>query len=190
MIIAECKLESTTPYSQSRPVMVEKKDNESNDDLEKRTWRERVHEDSNTGTIVIPPMAFKNCIDSVAKYRGEKIKGKGSKTYTQKFASGVMVYRGIDLGVKKNDVEGEWFFMSAKGIKGPKCGTRVWRCYPVFRKWSGALQFYISDPDITREVFEAYVRSAGEFIGIGRFRPEVSGFYGKFKLSDFKWTEQ
>ena len=53
-------------------------------------WRERLHVNSD-GYVFIPPMAFKNCISEIAKYRSDKIPGKRNATYTKHFESGVLV---------------------------------------------------------------------------------------------------
>jgi len=42
--------------------------------------------------------------------------------------------------------------------------------------------FYILDEIITKEVFERTLTMAGQFIGIGRFRPQNNGFYGRFEV--------
>jgi len=127
MATAVCKLESISPYSQSKHYEVDKLEKESNQDYEKRTWRERCHADAN-GELFIPPMAFKNSIAEAAKYLSETIKGKGKATYTKHFEAGVMVMEPLPLGIKKADVLGEWLFVPSDGKRGS--GSRVSKCFP------------------------------------------------------------
>lgn len=190
MLVAICSLKSLTPYSQSKPIIAERLKNESADEQEKRIWRERIHVDVETGNAIIPPMVFKNCINEAAGYAKMKIQGKGNSTYKQKFLSGVMVLEGINLNIRPADVIGESFFMSARGIKGNKGGGCVWRTYPVFPKWSGVVEYWISDPDITEQVFRDHLTVAGSFIGIGRFRPQNGGFYGRFAVENIKFEQR
>lgn len=190
MRIARAQLESIAPYSQSRYYESTRQARgsgtiaESPKDYEARTWRERVHVDSE-GHVLIPPMAFKNCLAEIAKYLSVQIPGKGKSTYTKHFEAGVMVLEGLTLPETKDSVEGEWLFVPASGRRGD--GKRVSKCFPVIRKWTGAVTYHVLDDVITAEVFEQHLRDAGNFIGIGRFRPRNNGYYGRFKVNGVAW---
>lgn len=93
---------------------------------------------------------------------------------------------GLPLGVKKDDVEGEWLFVPASGRRGD--GKRVQKCFPLFRTWKGDVTFHILDDVITQQIFEQHLRDAGNFIGVGRFRPRNNGYYGRFKVVGLKWA--
>lgn len=181
-VIAE--LESISPYSQSRHYEVPKLSKERPDDYEKRTWRERMHV-SEEGYVFIPPMAFKNCLSSIAKYIGEQIPGKGKSTFTKHFESGVLVLNSMELSIKKEAVKGEWVFVPADGRRGS--GKRVQKCFPLIPAWSGKIRFHVLDDTITEEVFERHLKQAGQFIGIGRFRPSSNGYYGRFVVRSLEW---
>lgn len=183
---ATVKLVSISHYSQSRYYEAAKLPKEHPADYEARTWRDRLNVNSD-GYVFIPPMAFKNCISEVAKYRGDKIPGKRNATYTKHFESGVLVLAGLTLPIKKEDVPGEWLFVPSDGKRGG--GSRVRKCFPVIAKWEGEIVFHILDETITSEVFQAHLRDAGNFIGLGRFRPSRNGFYGRFRIEKFKWEE-
>jgi len=178
-------LESVTPYSQSRHYEVPKLSKEGNADYENRTWRERLHTNE-SGDVFIPPMAFKNCLSEVAKFLSKQIPGKGKSTYTKHFEAGVMVMEPLPLGVKRDDVEKETYFVPADGRRGS--GKRVTKHFPVIRSWAGDVTFYILDETITAEVFREHLEEAGKFIGIGRFRPRNNGYYGRFKVTKIQWN--
>lgn len=188
MKTATAFLSSVSPYSQSRHVNKDefpKLDKESANDYEKRSWRERLHV-NDEGNVFIPPMAFKNCLAEAAKYLAIQIPGKGKATYTKHVEAGVLVVDPLVLPIKKDEAEGEWLFLPSDGIRGS--GKRVDKCYPVIRKWTGAVQFLIFDDTVTREVFEHILSEAGKFIGIGRFRPRNNGFYGRFNVDKVVWS--
>lgn len=185
MHIAVVKLRSVSPYSQSKVIREDKKDKESSKDFELRTWRERISCDAD-GNCFIPPMAFKNCIASAAKYLALQIPGKGKATYTKHFEAGILVAEPMAMGVKKEAVDGEWMFVPASGKRGD--GKRVWKCFPVFPQWWGEVAFHILDDTITKEVFEQVLEEAGKFIGIGRFRPINNGYYGRFSVESVEWS--
>lgn len=186
MKICTAHLRSIAAYSQSRDHKTPELEREGKDEWEKRTWREKAHVDRN-GMIFIPPMAFKQCLDSTARYLGMQIPGKGKSTYTKHFLSGTLVMDRLTTSTKIDDVQGEWISANSDGVRGS--GKRVQRCFPVLQFWEGAVDFYILDEIITRKVFEEVLRKAGQFRGIGRFRPENGGFYGRFEIIDTAWRD-
>lgn len=186
MIIAKVKIKGVSAYSMSRKHGAEKKEKEGADAYEKRTWREKCHFDDK-GDCFIPPMAFKQAIDAAAKYLSISIPGKGKATYTKHFLSGVLVMDPLPLGVKKDEVQGEWIYANADGVRGS--GKRVDRCFPCVPAWSGTLIVNVFDRTITKEVFEEVIDAAGKFVGIGRFRPEKGGFKGRFEVQSVDWNE-
>lgn len=184
MIIATAHLVSISPYSQSRHHTTPKGDRELPKDYEARTWRERLHV-TKDGSVFIPPMAFKNCLAEAAKFLSVQISGKGKATYTKHFEAGVLVTDGPVLPLKKEQVQGEWLFLPSDGKRGS--GTRVDKCYPMIAEWEADVTFYVLDEIITQDVFRDHLEKAGQFIGIGRFRPRNNGFYGRFKLDGLTW---
>lgn len=186
MKIATAYLKSVSPYSQSKHYETEKLAKERPDDYEARTWRDRMHI-TPTGYVFIPPMAFKNCLSEIAKYLGEQIPGKGKATFTKHFESGVLVLDGPTLPLKKADVPGEWLFVPADGKRGS--GKRVKKCFPFIESWEAKVDFTVLDDTITEDVFKRHLIQAGQFIGIGRFRPRNNGYYGRFKVERVEWQE-
>jgi hypothetical protein len=186
MIIATAELEGISPYSQSKHHVTAKKERELPKDFEERTWRERMHVNKE-GFVFIPPMAFKNCVAEIAKFLGTQIPGKGKSTYTKHFEAGILVTDEVVLPFKKADVQGEWLFLPSDGKRGS--GTRVDKCYPVMPEWKATVIFYILDEIITQDVFKDHLEKAGQFIGIGRFRPRNNGFYGRFRVKSLNWQQ-
>lgn len=191
MKIAKATLESITPYSQSRnidPIEVPKLSKETPDAYEQRTWRHRMHVDAD-GCVVIPPTVFANAIKEAARRLQIQVPGRGKTLYTKYFEAGVMVTDGLTLPVKAVDVPCDRLHVSAKGIPGSKGGTRVYRNFPRIDKWSGVVTFFVFDDMITESVFKQVLGSAGNLVGIGRFRPENRGFYGRFRVASVEWIE-
>ena len=183
---ATAHLVGVSPYSQSGYISTEKLDGEGGDAFEKRTWRDRCHTMPD-GRLFIPPMAFKKALDDGASYSPMKIKGRGAATYSKLFRGGVIVSEPLVLPIKKDDVPGEWFFMDSQPSLGKK-SPRVHRCYPRVDEWEGDVVFHVLDPTITKDIFEGALVTAGQFIGIGRFRPQNAGYYGRFRVESIKWS--
>jgi hypothetical protein len=173
------KLKSTSPISFSRYHGTPRLSGESEADYEERTWRERLHS-SARGNVIIPLFAFKNALDAAAKYDSKKIPGKRNATYTKHVQSGVMVENAVALAIKKGDVRGEWRFVPADGMSGG--AKRVMKCFPVIDEWDGEVCFAVGDETVTKDILEEFLEVAGNFIGIGSFRPENRGIWGRFKL--------
>ena len=186
MKTAIATLESLSAYQQGRFHQTEKLEKESHEDYEKRTWRERCHV-TKEGNIFIPPMAFKICIETAASFLSMSIPGKGKATYTKHFRAGIIVSEGLVLPYKKEDVRGEWVLGNSLGRRRGG-GSKVLKCFPTIPEWSGDVTFYILDETITQSVFETHLKEAGNFIGIGVFRPENGGYHGRFEVKQVKWA--
>lgn len=185
MRTAKAHLQSVTPYSQSKPFGSAKSRDETHAQFEQRVWKERCHVNESS-EIFIPPMAFKNCLDAAAKYKSIQIPGKGKATYTKHFESGVLCMDPLELGIHIDDVEGEWLFVPSDGKPGG--GSRVWKHFPIIRNWSGTVIFYVFDETVDEDTFQQHLVDAGQFIGIGRFRPRNRGYYGRFSVEGIDWA--
>ena len=185
MAIAKCKLKSLTPYNQSRQHFEPHEDKETHDDYEKRTWKDKGHYDAD-GIAYIPPMALKGCVAQAAKMLSIPIPGKGKNLYTKHFVAGVMVVDGLSLGVHRDDVKDQWIPCDPRGQKG---GMGVMRGFPHFPKWEGEIEFHILDETITEAIFTRVLKEAGNFVGIGQFRPANGGYFGRFEVLSVKWSK-
>lgn len=176
----------TTRYSQSRPHGLTKEAGESDDDFDLRTVRDHLHTDIN-GNVYILPSTFKNCLDEAAQFLS--LKKRGNQTYTKHFEAGVAVFEPIALNIHKDDLAFERLFVHADGRRGS--GKRVFRRYPYIEAgWLVEVPFTILDEtvlhryegDQSKTVFEHVLRTAGVYIGIGRWRPRNRGLYGRFAI--------
>lgn len=161
-----------------------KQTNETHDQYEDRVWQEQIHQ--NNGECFIQPFAFKNALESAARWLSMGIPGEGKKTYTKRFASGVLVVDRMPLmnskgkAVKVDDVEPVRIFAPSDGKRGS--GKRVWRIFPTVHDWRTEIIAHILDDKISREVLEAHVTAAGQFIGLGSMRVENGGINGRFSV--------
>lgn len=204
MKIATVELKSAAAYSAGRYYAndVQKSEKESHDAYEKRTWRNRLHVENGTlvergadetketffdGPIVIPAMAFKNCVAEAAKYLNIQIPGQGKATFTKHFEAGIMILEGLKLPIKASEIKPVAVHVPADGRRGGS--KRVMKYFPTLPEWSGTLTVHVLDEKITREVFDRVVNEAGKFIGIGTFRPRNNGINGRFTAIVKKWQD-
>lgn len=185
MKIATAHLKSASPYSASRAHETPKLDRETPDAYEQRTWREKAHVMPD-GHIYIPQMAFKQALDTAAKMLGIQIKGRGKSTYSKFFRAGVLVMDPAVLKITKDQLQSERIHCNADGVRGS--GKRVWRIFPTIPEWKADVQFHILANEITNDIFEEHLIQSGSFVGVGRFRPENGGFYGRFSVESITWS--
>lgn len=186
MRIFTAHLKSVSPYSQSRFHETPKLDKESPDAYDLRTWPNKLHT-TPEGFVCIPATAFKFGLDATAQYLGIKIPGQRNKTWKPKFQSGVSVFDPLVLPIKPKDVKGERIFVNSDGVRGS--GKRVFKTFPHIPSWEGKVVFHAFDDVVTAEPFAYHLKQFGAFIGIGRFRPQVGGFNGRFVVVDIEETE-
>jgi len=180
-IIAECLLEGTTPLQFGKYAGNATKPFE---EWEQTHWQDRAHYDSD-GNVIIPPEMFSNSIKGAAGYMSKKVPGERNKTFKKKFDAAIMVVDPLVLPMKKDGLRPNWLYVPADGKVGGS--TRVYRCFPVVDKWQGTVRYNIFDEVITRDVFIEHLKTSGMFIGIGMFRPERRGWFGRFSVKNVNW---
>lgn len=182
MKTATAHLVSISPYSQSRRISP-RAGKETYDAYEARCWRERLHVNSK-GFVFIPPMSFKRSLETAAKFLRMRIPGKDKSEYGKHFMAGIIVVDGLELPIKAEACKFEDLLLSARGKKGE---MDVSKRMPFIPEWEGLVTYHIVDDTITEEVFEKHLKEAGNFIGLGRFRPEKGGFYGRYQVKEITW---
>jgi hypothetical protein len=190
--VAVAKIKGASPLLFGRQIDQEdfpKKAKETHDAYEKRTWRERCHHTSD-GKLYVPAFALKRMLENTAKYKGDKIKGQGQKTWTAKFRAGLQVENDMILtggAPAFEEVPGMWKSVPSDGKSGG--AKRVKRCFPIVQDWSGEVRILLLDPFIQRDVVEDYLRAAGVVNGLGTWRPQNGGNYGRFSVESVEWSE-
>lgn len=187
MRTAICNLEGVTPISFGRYHGTPKLDaKESSAAYEERVWRERVHYDDN-GRVFVTPMMIKNSLSETAKFLSIQVPGKGKATFTKHFEAGILVMDRAFLlpEVLKDNLQSERLHVPADGRRGGT--TRVEKIFPIIHKWSLQVPIHILDETISPKVFEEHLGQCGQFVGLGRFRPRMNGYYGRFNISKLEW---
>jgi len=174
------KLKSNSPIAFGRYYTPEvpKLDREKPDDYENRTWKKRAHTDAD-GNVVIPALAIKNALLAAAKYSGEQIPGQGKKTWSAKFASGVLIVKDAVIG-KESDIDPLWLHVPSDGKRGGS--SRVMKCFPILRAWETSVEVIVLDEIIKMDVLKKNLIEAGNFIGLGSLRVQNNGVLGRFTV--------
>ena len=179
-----------SPYSQSKHYDKEDvpaKQKELHDAYEKRTWRNRVHSTPD-GFVQIPGICVANSIKEAAKRLQLQVPGKARTTYTKYFEAGIMIPDNLKLPIRAAEVPADKLFVPSDGRRGG--GKRVYKWFPRIDQWEGEFVVYIVDDLITEDVFLNVLTAAGMLVGIGRFRPQNCGFYGRFSVKSIRWLDE
>lgn len=193
MRYAKVSVMGISPYSQGRFHAEEKLSKEAADAYEKRTWKEKGHYNPD-GHLVIPALAFKNCMAEIAKYLSIQIPGKGKATYTKHFEAGVSVYDDSVIYLNGEPITRETIpacpmHVPSDGRRGG--GSRVMRIFPTIAAgWTSTIEFTLFDDVITQDVFMHHLGQAGQLIGIGSFRVRNNGVRGRFMPQLIEWDDK
>lgn len=183
-----------SPLSQSRCIFgpelaaidAAKKGDETYDSHEERIWRHKFHSDSN-GELFIPAMALKYSVVDAAGFSGEKVKGRGNKTWKKLFDGSVLAFEPIMLGQTVDDLVPEALMVPSDGRRGG--GSRVVKIFPRLERWEAVAQVIVTVDEIPRAILEKHMVLAGNVVGLGRFRPQNGGYYGRFAVEKIELVE-
>jgi hypothetical protein len=192
MLIVKTTIEAVPgcPISFSDVLRTPKDKGEKDSVYEERVWRERIHVNP-AGSVFIPSMAIKNTIEGASQYLSENIEGKGKATYTKNIRAGILIavspvlLRKDGKAMTLADVKPERVFVPSNGKRGGS--TRVWKIFGDFFDWHAEVEIHLIDRLLIddSERIEKYLSHAGTFIGLGRWRPQNGGLYGRFKVTKF-----
>jgi hypothetical protein len=179
------KIKGIAPLGFSAPIQSEKEDKETHGAFEERTWREKMHT-TKKGEVYLSPMSLKNALANIAQYRSDKIPGKRNATFTKHFKAGIFIPEPMMLGVQAEDVEPVRVFVPSDGKTGG--GSRVWKMFPVLPEWKTEARIVLVDELLEAHIekVEEYLRLAGQLVGLGWFRPERNGYYGRYEVVEFE----
>lgn len=84
----------------------------------------------------------------------------------------------------QRDIEGMWASNNFRDCRSVVVGTaRVMRTRPIFRpEWSVEFSLLYNEITVQRDNLIASAKDAGMMIGIGDYRPNCGGFFGRFTV--------
>lgn len=175
----ETEITGVTPLLQNKPEdygfdteWVEKK---ASNDYEKEALK-KVYVDSD-GNIYQPSTHIERALIEAGKK--VRVKGSGKATYSKLFGSMVTIPQ-MDIP----HLQPEWTVFKALVVI-PSTKGRVMRYRPMFKEWK--LQFIIEfEDEIPADVVKQALEIAGSYVGIGDWRPEKKGKFGRFMVTSFQ----
>jgi len=133
------------------------------------------------GTVYQPGIHVERMLSESAK--NYKIKGKGKSTYSKIFGSAITVAPDAIPHLIK-----DWK-VNAQNVVIPSTKGRV-MCYRAeFPKWVLEFTIQVLDDQIPLEVVKQVIEYGGIYNGLGDFRPQKKGKFGKFMVTRFEKAE-
>jgi len=176
------KFKSISPVLFDQYIDQEKEEGETPQQFEERYWKERAHYNED-GKVIIPGFLLKRTLEPAAKLLGKRVgggkRGKGLVHYIRL----IQIEGDIVTELTKDTIQGRKSFVSSNGKPD---GGRISRRYPKIPKWEGTLT--VVYPTIAgalnEQIVLEHLQVAGEFIGIGHWRPGAPscGTFGRFSV--------
>jgi hypothetical protein len=172
-------IEGVTPllFNRFRDVQIEGKSKKRTGAMAEAEIEDKLYQDEE-GKTLLPSVYLKNCITEASKQF--KIVGKGKSTYSKLVASTIDIQPFmIDLKATKYEI----FRISAVN---PMTRGRMMTERPRYNKWSASFEIVVNDPAVPVSVINEILEHAGKYVGIGDWRPQTKGMFGKFMITSFK----
>ena len=172
-------IEGTTPilFNRFRDTAIEGKSKKRTGAIVDADIEDKLYKDED-GKVQLPSVYIKNALTEAGKQF--KIQGKNKATYSKIVGSSVDVLPFyIDFNADKYDV----FRISAVN---PMTKGRMMVSRPKFDKWSASFEIILNDDQVDISVMNEILEHAGKYVGVGDWRPEKKGMFGKFMVTSFK----
>ena len=181
MIEIEVEIKGTTPLlmNRFRDVEIESKGKKHSGAMADRKIEDKLYLEN--GKPVIPTIYFRNSIIEGAKQF--KITGKGKSTYS-KLAGSIISMKEEYAPIQP--AEYEEYRVAAVN---PMTHGRMMVTRPRFNNWKTHFSIIIGDNSLPASILHDILDYAGQYVGIGDWRPDKKGNFGKYQLTMFKEKE-
>ena len=136
----------------------------------------------NDGKAIVPGPALYSCIIAAGKF----FKNGRSKITTQKTSliPACMQMAGSYFPLKAPD----GWTVDTRPVRIPATGGRILRHRPRFDRWGVTFTADLDETEMNPKLFREIVDAAGKKIGLGDYRPECKGPFGRFVVKS--WREK
>lgn len=146
--------------------------------------RRRLYLNDEGAPIVPQPMLFSAIIEAGKHFKQGKRQLTTSKS---SMIPGFIDIDGIEFVLDTNGSDPAWS-VDSRPVRIPATGGRILRHRPIFNAWSFDFEMLIDTDLISVNMMRDVVEAAGRRVGIGDFRPQQKGPYGKFDIVEWKRT--
>ena len=130
------------------------------------------------GKIYTPSTHIRGMLINAGK--SFKIVGKGKATYSKLIGSSIAVLPEMLIHETQ-----KWNTFSISAVN-PNTKGRMMTHRPKLDKWSITFDLIFNEEDMPMEVIKQILDHGGQYVGIGDWRPDKKGQYGKFIVEKFE----
>jgi hypothetical protein len=182
----EVEIEGVTPYMQHRMDDQKLEDWEKNrkliierDDIAKEdAVRAEFHSYNDKDGFYIPSEHIVGSLINGGAMVKSKV-GNGKKSM-KNIVAGMFSILEPKLRLPKN------YTIDKRSAVNKNIKARVICIRPKWEEWKATFTLCVDNDTITKETVEQIITYAGQYIGIGSFRPTNNGMFGRFKLNNIK----
>ena len=170
------KIESLSPYLMHRFGV---KDEKVKMRVGTKNWKEEVEValyTTETGEHYIPSSQIHGCLINAGKQL--QVVGKGKATYSKLFGAFILIEPATLV------INPQEYTVDERPVIVQK--ARIIRYRPKWEKWNLNFNIIVMDDGISGEVVKQALDNGGRYVGIGDFRPEKRGPFGRFHVVEFK----
>jgi len=179
MMTYDVKIEGVTPFLYNRFMssQIDSKTKKRAGATKEMVVEDKLYKDAK-GRIYVPSVYIFNSIATAAK--SFKIPGKRTATYGKLAGSSIEVSPD-ELVMSPQD----WKPFTVSAVN-PMTKGRIMVTRPRLDAWGLSFKLTWPDEDIPVEVVKQIIDHAGQYVGVGDWRPDKKGKYGKFMVTEFK----
>lgn len=130
------------------------------------------------GEIYVPSTQIVGCLINAGKQF--RVVGKGKATYSKIFGANIQIEP--ECLIMQNQ---KYSVFRISGVN-PNTRGRMMISRPRFSDWGLKFQLICYDDQIPSEVINQALEEGGRSVGIGDWRPDKKGRFGKFQVTKFK----
>jgi hypothetical protein len=126
-------------------------------------------------TVIVPQPNLFSCIMAAGKFH----KAGKSKITTLKTS---LIPACVFFSASEFPLDHDGWQVDTRAVRIPATGGRIQRHRPLFERWRLAFDVQLDTAEMSERLFRQIVDDAGNKIGLGDFRPETKGPFGRFKV--------
>jgi hypothetical protein len=181
------EIEGVTPYMQhqmhdevldewekKRGFIIERKD-VAEEDLKRAEYHAYIN---SKGKCYIPSEHIRGSMINAGGYVKSKV---GNKAKSMKNIVAAMFF------ISPEEILiGEDFVIDKRSAVNRNIKARVISIRPKWEKWKASFVLSVDNDTITKETIVTIIEYAGQYVGIGSFRPTANGYFGRYKLNSIE----
>ena len=164
------------PSSEMEELLKKARENKVKEETEKKNIHLYLYLDDEKKPCVPSIYLIRSMMKAGANF---KVEGKGKKTYKNYIGSGLLIIEPSLIPIKPSKYEVHEAYVVIQR-------NRIKRFRPMFKKWSLEFDLYFDESIFTENILKEILSYAGAFEGIGDFRPNKGGCYGRFEVAEWR----